>query len=378
MLLFLLGVGVGAVATYLLLSGPRGPGDPGAPGAPGEWLRRALGRGDAQARLREGDAGSEPGAPAQRGERGASPARRGHAAGRAGEAPSSDATHAAGQRSRDRAGLAGPADAGAAGAAASPAALGAARGGAAASRAEAAGAATGAAAAGESRVALVIDDLGRSLEDLDSLRQLGVPITYAVLPFEVQTPEVVAALRRRHEEILCHLPMEPKSGGNPGPGALRAGMSPEELRQSTLAAIAAVPGAVGVNNHMGSALSADPGSMATILGVVASRGLYFLDSRTSAKSVGFRLATALGVPAAERQVFLDDDLRPEAVAGEFQRLLEVARSRGAAIAIGHPHPATLAILAAEVPRAQALGYRFVAVSALLDRPAAAPPPATGR
>lgn len=230
---------------------------------------------------------------------------------------------------------------------------------------------------GPARVALVIDDLGRSLEELADLHRLGVPLTYAVLPYESQTPEVVAALRRRHDEILCHLPMEPRSGGNPGPGALRAGMSPEQLRQSTLAAIAAVPGAVGVNNHMGSALSADPGSMSTILGVLAERGLFFLDSRTSAQSVGFRVATSLGVPAAERQVFLDDDPHSAAVAAEFQHLLEVARTRGSAIAIGHPHPATLAALAAEVPRAQALGYRFVQVSALLDRPAAAPPP-TGR
>jgi len=233
---------------------------------------------------------------------------------------------------------------------------------------------TAGAPAGPARIALVIDDLGRSLDELDNLHRLGVPITYAVLPFESQTAEVAAALRRRHDEILCHLPMEPRSGGNPGPGALRAGMSPEQLRQSTLAAIAAVPGAVGVNNHMGSALSADAGSMSTILSVLAARGLYFLDSRTSAQSVGFRVATSLGVPAAERQIFLDDDPRPEAVAAEFQRLLEMARTRGGAIAIGHPHPATLATLAAEVPRAQALGYRFVQVSALLDRPPAAPLP----
>lgn len=249
--------------------------------------------------------------------------------------------------------------------------------GAAASVGSAAGGAAPPAWEGQARVALVIDDLGRSLEEIDRLRQLAVPITYAVLPFESQTPEVVATLRERHEEILCHLPMEPSRGGNPGPGALRTGMSSEQLRQSTLAAIAAVPGAVGVNNHMGSGLSADPASMATILGVLASRGLYFLDSRTSAQSVAFRVATELGVPAAERQVFLDDDARPEAVAAQFQRLLELARSRGGAggaIAIGHPHAATLATLAAEVPRAQAGGVRFVQVSALLARPGATPPP----
>jgi polysaccharide deacetylase 2 family uncharacterized protein YibQ len=234
-------------------------------------------------------------------------------------------------------------------------------------------------AGGGARVALVIDDLGRSLAEVDTLERLGVPLTYAVLPYETQTSEVTAALLRRGEEVLCHLPMEPRAGGNPGPGALRLGMSSDEIRRSTLAALRAVPGAVGVNNHMGSGLSADPPSMGAILGVLAARGLFFLDSRTSAQSVGYRLATALGVPAAERQVFLDDDPSPRAVRGEFLRLLEMARDRGEAIAIGHPHPATLAALAQEVPRAKALGYRFVRVSALLDRPrAATSPPAGGR
>ena len=220
---------------------------------------------------------------------------------------------------------------------------------------------------GAVRVALVIDDLGRSVAEVATLERLGVPLTYAVLPYEPQTAEVVDALHRRGEEILCHLPMEPRSGGNPGPGALRLGMSRDELRRSTLAALHAVPGAVGVNNHMGSGLSADEASMGAILEVLSARGLFFLDSRTSAQSVGYRVATALGVPAAERQVFLDDDQSPPAVHAQFQRLLEVARERGEAIAIGHPHAATLAALALEVPRAQALGYRFVAVSALLDR-----------
>jgi uncharacterized protein len=240
------------------------------------------------------------------------------------------------------------------------------------------GAAAGVHAGGPPRIALVIDDLGRSLDEVDSLERLGVPLTYAVLPFESQTATVVAALRRHHQEILCHLPMEPRSGGNPGPGALRLGMSSEQLRQSTAAALAAVPGAVGVNNHMGSGLSTDEPAMTAVLGVLAARGLFFLDSRTSAQTVGYRVATSLGVPAAERQVFLDDDLRAAAVADQFQHLLDVALARGEAIAIGHPHPATLATLATEVPRARALGYRFVLVSALLDRPPAAPAPAAAR
>jgi uncharacterized protein len=217
------------------------------------------------------------------------------------------------------------------------------------------------------RVALVIDDLGGSVDELPPLEDLGVPVTYAVLPYQEQTPQVVSALRKRGAEILLHLPMEPKNGEDPGPGALRRGMSDEELREKTLAALQAVPGAVGVNNHMGSGLSTEAGPMTTILGLLAARGLFFLDSRTSAESVGYRVARELGIPAAERQVFLDGEPTPEKIQDQFQRLLGLARAHGSAIAIGHPHPETLAALAREVPKARADGYEFVPVSYLLDR-----------
>jgi polysaccharide deacetylase 2 family uncharacterized protein YibQ len=233
------------------------------------------------------------------------------------------------------------------------------------------GSPSGAAAVDGVRVAVVIDDLGRSVDEVETLERLGVPLTYSVLPFEAATPEVVAVLRRHGDEILCHLPMEPVNGQNPGPGALRHGMDAGELRAATAAALAAVPGAVGANNHMGSRLSADPRSMHAVLGLLADRDLFFLDSRTSPESVGYRVATELGVPAAERQVFLDGDQRPQMIREQFERMLAIARQRGAAIAIGHPHAATLAALAAAVPRAKALGYRFVRVSDLLDRPAPA-------
>lgn len=218
------------------------------------------------------------------------------------------------------------------------------------------------------RVAVVIDDLGRSLEDLAALRELGVPLSYAVLPFETRTPEVVEALRRRREEILLHLPMEAGGDANPGPGALSTGMDDRELIRETRAALARVPGAVGVNNHMGSVLSADDRSMRAVLSVLSEHGLYFLDSRTTVDTVGYRLASSLGIPSAERQVFLDRDVDPRLVTYQFRRLLELARTEGSAIAIGHPHPVTLEVLAEEIPRAVELGYELVPVSYLLDRP----------
>lgn len=216
-------------------------------------------------------------------------------------------------------------------------------------------------------VALVIDDLGERLEDLEPLAALGVPISYAVLPFEKRTQEVVTELRKRRVEILLHLPMEPRNGEDPGPGALRVTMDDDQLRRGTEAALRAVPGVVGVNNHMGSRLSEDERALTPVLRVLAERGLFFLDSRTSAESLGYRTARSLGLPAAERNVFLDRDPGPEAIRTQFHRLLDLSRTRGAAVAIGHPLPSTLQVLSEEVPRARAEGFEFVPVSDLLDR-----------
>ena len=208
--------------------------------------------------------------------------------------------------------------------------------------------------------------MGRSLQDLDTLAALGVPITYAVLPFEVKTPQVVQTLRGRGEEILCHLPMEASGGNNPGPGALLLSMSPDEIRQATEKALDAVPGAVGLNNHMGSAVVTHAPSMKAMMDVLDRRGLFFLDSRTTAKTLGYSLARQSGIPSAERQVFLDTQKDRERIRQQFRTLLESARQRGAAIAIAHPYPETLEILTAEVPGAVAQGFEFVTVGTLMD------------
>jgi hypothetical protein len=218
------------------------------------------------------------------------------------------------------------------------------------------------------RLALVIDDLGRSLEDLDTLASFGVPITYAVLPFEVRTAEVVSELRRRGAEYLCHLPMEAQGGANPGPGALLLSMGHAELEAATRKALAAVPGALGVNNHMGSGIAANREAITAVVSVVAEEGLYFLDSRTTHETLGYTVAHQLGIPAAERQVFLDTRREREYIRGQFAQFLKAARTRGGAIAIAHPYPETLEVLAESVPRAVAEGFEFVRVSALLERP----------
>ena len=222
-------------------------------------------------------------------------------------------------------------------------------------------------AGGGSRVALVIDDLGRRVQDVRDLAALGVPVTFAVLPYEIRTQAVLQEIEGTGHELLLHLPMQPSSGADPGPGALLTTMSEAELEAATLAALDAVGGALGVNNHMGSELSADAGKMRTILGVLADRDLFFLDSRTSSRSVGYDLALELGMAAARRHVFLDVDPRPEAIRRQFRASLDEARALGAAVAIGHPYAETLAALRELVPSAVAAGYEVVTVRSLTRR-----------
>ncbi len=219
---------------------------------------------------------------------------------------------------------------------------------------------------GAPRISIVIDDLGRGLRDLDALGSLGIPLTYSVLPFETHTPQVVAELKRRGVEYLCHLPMEARGGANPGPGALVLAMSSDQLQDATRQALAAVPGAAGVNNHMGSGMLPRQDVMTTVLGVLAQQGLFFLDSRTSADTVGYSLARQLGLKAGERQVFLDTERDLAFIRGQFEQLLSAARRRGGAIAIAHPYRETLEVLSAAIPEAREQGFEFVTASALLE------------
>ncbi|MGH7336566.1 MAG: divergent polysaccharide deacetylase family protein, partial [Myxococcota bacterium] len=179
--------------------------------------------------------------------------------------------------------------------------------------------------------------------------------------------EVVALLRAAQVEYLCHLPMESATGANPGPNAILETLSPERIGARTRAALDELPGAAGVNNHMGSATTADPVAIGTVLDIVAERRLFFLDSRTTRESVAFDLARTRAIPAARRDLFLDEAPDEASVEAAFDRLLEIAREKGAAIAIGHPRRETLAVLERRIPLAKAAGFELVPVSYLLER-----------
>lgn len=212
---------------------------------------------------------------------------------------------------------------------------------------------------GAARLALIVDDCGQWPQTERGFIALDVPVTLSVLPGVRYGGQIAREAARAGKGVMLHLPMETLSGLNPGPGKVTTEMSDAEIVAQVQADLADVPLARGVNNHEGSKASADSRVMHDVASVLADRGLFFIDSRTSAASVGETEAHAAGVPTAARDVFLDN--RADVAYSESQLLqaAAIARRTGSAIAIGHPRPTTLAAVRALIPQLEASGIRFV-------------------
>ncbi len=200
--------------------------------------------------------------------------------------------------------------------------------------------------------ALLIDDLGYSRERARRALALAPPVAVAVLPDAPHAGEIARAANRAGADVLVHLPMAARGRGGAG-GRLDARMSRRAFEHTVERALRAVPGAVGVNNHEGSALTAHRGAMDRLMRHLAKREsrLVFIDSRTTSASDAVPAATAAGVGVAQRDVFLDNVREEGAIADQVQRWLTRARVSGCALAIGHPHPETLVVLERALARA---------------------------
>ncbi len=201
-------------------------------------------------------------------------------------------------------------------------------------------------------VVIIIDDIGYSSKIVDQFLSIGLPLTFSVLPFSPQQKRIIKKIHDKKCEIMLHLPMEPVEYPriDPGPGALLTSMTPGELTAHLDKALDAIPQAAGVNNHMGSKLTVDAEQMYRILSVIKQRHLFFIDSRTANKNVSRRLARNLKLPYAQRTVFLDNNLSVSKIRNQLLELVELAKQRGSAIGIGHPHAETFQVLAQELPR----------------------------
>lgn len=225
-------------------------------------------------------------------------------------------------------------------------------------------------------LAIVIDDVGRELVWHERLQALRYRLTFSVLPGSIYAPGAQLRLRqdqRRPREIMLHLPMEPSDAAmmKEGPEAREEFLLAEDsdaiLAEKVERALARVPAAVGVNNHMGSRLTTDPDAMKTVMRTLAGHeGLFFLDSRTTAETVAESQAREAGLRALSRHVFLDHDASPQAIAEQLERAAGLSED-APTVAIAHPSRAVVEVLERELPRLARRGVGVYPLSELLYR-----------
>ena len=227
------------------------------------------------------------------------------------------------------------------------------------------------AAPAQPQVAIIIDDIGYQKVDPDLIR-LPFALTLAVMPYTPHGKAMLQLAKQHQKELMLHMPMEAVAQNHLlGQGALRQQMDKATVQQKVQAALAEVPGVIGVNNHMGSLFTTLTPQMDWVMEVVASQGLYFIDSKTSGRSVVSASAARFAVEHRSRDVFLDNDKSYAALDRQFMQLIQQAKRHGSAIAIGHPYPETYRYLKKNLPRLAAAGIELVPVSVLLQRPESA-------
>ncbi|WP_338786788.1 divergent polysaccharide deacetylase family protein [Metabacillus sp. FJAT-53654] len=189
----------------------------------------------------------------------------------------------------------------------------------------------------QKHVAIVIDDFGNGMKGTEEILSLPIRLTVAVMPFLSTTEKDAKLAYEKGHEVIVHLPMEPLHGKKSwlGPGAITTDLTDEEVRKRVNKAIDAIPHAVGMNNHMGSKVSADKRVMRIILEVCQERGLYYLDSKTTGKSVVATLAKELGVPYLENELFFDEQYTTSHIIKQANLLMNKIDVDNEIIAIGH-------------------------------------------
>ncbi len=222
------------------------------------------------------------------------------------------------------------------------------------------------AATGRPMIAVVIDDLGMDRTRSARAIRLPGPLTMAFLAYAEALESQTATARANGHELMLHLPMEPEGDFvDPGPQVLRTTQTHLELRRRLQWDLARFDGYVGINNHMGSKFTGDRDAMLVVLREVKSRGLLFLDSRTSAATVAARLAAEIGVPHVSRDLFIDHLATGPEIRSKLAALEQLARKRGSAVGIGHPYDATLEALESWLPELRRRGFHLVPVSAVV-------------
>ncbi len=216
-------------------------------------------------------------------------------------------------------------------------------------------------------LSLVIDDLGYSLESGKQVIDLVGDHTYAIIPGATYSRKLAQHAQDRNKEVILHLPMQSiNSTTAHEANGLNEAMNEDQLTAMVRSLLSQIPFIRGVNNHMGSHLTEYDFFMRPVMDSIRGYNpkLYFLDSRTSPRSVAYAQALSAGLNSITRDVFLDHEDNPASIRLQYNIWLSRARERGSAIAIGHPHRHTIAVLRQNLPEAN-LEFKFMRISELI-------------
>jgi polysaccharide deacetylase 2 family uncharacterized protein YibQ len=201
------------------------------------------------------------------------------------------------------------------------------------------------------RLAIIIDDMGSSMQEARLLAGIGVPLTFSIIPGLRSYREVAAFAAPNSIEIMIHIPMQSKGWPERRleSNGLLVSMDDSVISERLDEFIRSLPRAVGANNHTGSEFTEHEDKMLPVLTALKDRGLFFIDSVTTPRSVGMRLARELGMKSGRRSVFLDNEQDDTYIRGQLDQAVRLAKKTGGVIAICHPHPATIRTLQAVLP-----------------------------
>ncbi len=218
-------------------------------------------------------------------------------------------------------------------------------------------------------IAIVIDDLGYHFKQGKEIVEFDGKIACSFLPFAPYSSILAKRARKNGKEIMLHMPMEAIRGAVGDPGQLKHEMDKQLFQATLYKQLDAIPGVLGVNNHMGSLLTQDLKHMRWTMDVLSKyklAPLFFVDSRTTKYTVAEQTAKAFGLPTIRRHVFIDHVAKEKPIRKQFRRLVSLAKKKGVALGIAHPRAQTLLVLKEEISRLNSYGVQMVSVSELIE------------
>jgi len=216
------------------------------------------------------------------------------------------------------------------------------------------------------KLVIIFDDMGLNREAFREIMEMPGPVTLSFLPYAEDLQPLVDEAQKRGDEILLHLPMEPRGSADPGPHSLKSDMKSGALFETLIWNLDRFDGYVGVNNHMGSRFTRDEQAMKRVLSVLDQRDLFFVDSLTTGGSAGSRAGAAVGAEVFVRDVFLDAEPGSAAIQRQLALAEAIAAKTGYAIVICHPHKETLDMIGPWLTTAPARGFDLATVSSLRE------------